>query len=390
MKYFFVLGNHPSLSVAEIASVLRAKVSYQLVNNQILIVSSKTALKVPELMSHLGGTIKIGIIFDQVKIKEKILTAIKPVLKPTEGKFKYGLSYYGIGQMNFKVLAMEIKKYLKSKEVSCRWVTSKEDTLSSVVVEQNKLTSKGIEIVVIKDALSFLIGKTLAVQPFKELSKRDYGRPARDDYSGMLPPKLAQIMINLAKLSPQQVMLDPFCGSGTVLTEGLLLGLHQVIGSDLSNKAVKDSQTNIEWIINNYNLENRDYQLYCHSADDLSSVIKHDLIDAIVTEPYLGPQRGNINIKKVKSDLEKIYYRSLKQFAKIIKKSGYVVMVWPVFCHAQHRFDYLNIDLGEFKIVNLLPLELSAKDLSLTYRKTFLYGRPGQKVWREIVVLKRK
>ena len=57
------------------------------------------------------------------------------------------------------------------------------------------------------------LGQTLVVQPFKVLSKRDFGRPARDDHSGMLPPKLAQIMINLARRNDDistKTILDPF------------------------------------------------------------------------------------------------------------------------------------------------------------------------------------
>jgi len=67
------------------------------------------------------------------------------------------------------------------------------------VVEQNKLIESGIEFCLIVDKNRVFLGKTLVVQPFKDLSKRDFGRPARDDHSGMIPPKLAQMMINLAR-----------------------------------------------------------------------------------------------------------------------------------------------------------------------------------------------
>jgi hypothetical protein len=39
----------------------------------------------------------------------------------------------------------------------------------------------------------------MALQDFESYSKRDYGRPARDPRTGSLPPKLAQILINLAE-----------------------------------------------------------------------------------------------------------------------------------------------------------------------------------------------
>ena len=119
-------------------------------------------------------------------------------------------------------------------------------TLSSVVVEQNKLTTaQGAEIVIVQFDKKLFLGKTIAVQPFKELSFRDYGRPARDDYSGMLPPKLAQIMLNLSGAKPADTILDPFCGSGTILTEAMLMGYQDLVGSDVSSKAIEDTGKNI-------------------------------------------------------------------------------------------------------------------------------------------------
>ena len=50
------------------------------------------------------------------------------------------------------------------------------------------------------------------------------------------------------------LILDPFCGSGTVLQEALLMGFTQVAGTDLSPKAITDTKENIAWIKEKYNL----------------------------------------------------------------------------------------------------------------------------------------
>ncbi|MFH0923481.1 MAG: DNA methyltransferase, partial [Candidatus Falkowbacteria bacterium] len=302
MRYFFAIGNNPTLSTAELCSVLlknnRAQ-NTKILNKGILIVETDKALSASELIKKIGGTIKIGIVNNELgimnneEIKEKIIQSLN--IGAVKGKFKFGISYYGKNKFNIKPLAMEIKKYLREQNISCRWVTSREPTLSSVVVEQNKLTSKGAEIVLISSPLltkergggEVLIGQTLAVQPFKELSFRDYGRPARDDQSGMLPPKLAQIMINLSNTDLNNVIMDPFCGSGTILTEAMLMGYTNLIGSDNSKKAIEDTQKNIEWIIRNYELGIRNYELFNRSAVELSKFIKLNSVDAIITEPYL-------------------------------------------------------------------------------------------------------
>jgi tRNA G10 N-methylase Trm11 len=95
-------------------------------------------------------------------------------------------------------------------------------------------------------------------------AKRDQNRPKRDAFVGMLPPKLAQTMINLA-VGPNQPqiwlqnrdfakidgktpkLLDPFCGTGTVLQEAILKGF-TAYGSDLNPKMVDYTKENIKWL----------------------------------------------------------------------------------------------------------------------------------------------
>lgn len=392
-KYYFVLGNNPTLSIAEISAIFPSAVSGQVFDN-IFIFNNETEIDADEIIKKIGGTIKIGSIIreEQNADYRRILYDIVSLIdlkKISGGKFKFGISYYGQKKLNIKVIGMELKKYLKEHDINSRWVTSKEPTLSSVIVEQNKLISRGIEICLIQNGNKVFISKTLAVQPFKELSFRDYGRPSRDDLSGMLPPKLAQIMINLANIPLNTTILDPFCGSGTILTEAMLMGYKNLIGADISNKAIEDTEKNIKWIEDSYKLSIISYQLYNKNAKELSQIIKPNSIDAIITEPYLGPQRGKIDYKKIVAELEKLYSDSLKEFFKILKQDGRIVMVWPVFRGTKENI-YVNPDLNNFKIINPIPKELkNNKIIKLTGRNTIIYGRPEQKIWREIVILQK-
>lgn len=409
MKYFSILGNNPSLSVAEISAAAKIEGETKIASGNVLLWDGP-ATDSKKFISRLGGSIKIGIIADEVnrhdnkKIKESVKKIIDKDIaeKNPESKYCFGFSYYGKSNLPIFPLGLEIKKYLKEKKTSCRLVTSKEKTLSSVVVEQNKLTKSGIEIVLIEDGGFLRIGKTEAVQPFKELSRRDFGRPGRDDQSGMLPPKLAQIMLNLSGKIPSHffcslgdapeqcpTIIDPFCGSGTILTEAALMGVKNLIGSDISKKAVDDTKTNLEWISKNYELQIKNYELLNISATEISKKIPANSVDAIITEPYLGPQRGKIDFNKTKIELEKLYTQAIKEFSKIIKSDGTIVMIWPVFTgRGAHSWDFLNPDISGFKIYNSLPSELRAI-LRSTERGTLIYGRQGQKVFREIVVLKK-
>ena len=88
---------------------------------------------------------------------------------------------------------------------------------------------------------------TKAIQPIESLGERDFGRPYRDAKSGMLPPKLAMMMINLAGQSLGATILDPFCGSGTILMEAATIGYTNLMGSDISPKAIDDTRQNFAW-----------------------------------------------------------------------------------------------------------------------------------------------
>jgi len=430
MRYFFVLGKNPTLSFAEIAVVLSLKPEQVLyLSKEAAVVETEDEIDAQSLIRKLGGTIKIGVVNAQLSIinaqsifNEKIFNDAR-----NDRKFNFGFSYYGEGKLeDEKQLAMEIKKTLKEKGVSSRWVTSREKVLSSVVVEQNKLTGeRGVEVVIIKNENNFFTGKTLAVQPFKELSARDYGRPMRDDYSGMLPPKIALIMLNLSidtgtdkhglitdEYRSQITLLDPFCGSGTILTEAALMGFKNLIGCDKSEKAVSDTKQNLEWIAKQYprptaqagaaisnipaSPAGRQYQIFQCDVQRLSSKIKLNSVAAIVTEPYLGPARGKRNLvamEKIARELEQLYHQAILQFEKVLQPQGRVVMIWPVFVLARNEKMFLNtkniLKNSSFQKVN--PLQgFNNKVLRLSDRGTLLYGREGQKIEREILILEKK
>ena len=80
----------------------------------------------------------------------------------------------------------------------------------------------------------------LAAQP---LHRRPYWRESRP---GALHPPLAAAMAMLAGLGTAEVVLDPFCGSGTVAIETALLmqGRGTVVASDIDAKAAQATRRN--------------------------------------------------------------------------------------------------------------------------------------------------
>lgn len=395
MKYFFILGKNPSLSLAEILATVKPK-DFYLVTKDFLLLDSDVDILAKELINKMGGVIKIGKITEEVNKDAKDSAIVRNILrialeksKIFENKLKYGISEYGNQSINTKRLGLELKKKLKAEGVNSRFVVSKEKTLSSVVVGQNKLDTKGLELVLVKFKGDILLGETLAVQPYKSLSYRDFGRPARDDHSGMLPPKLAQIMINLAQVNNSDDLIsDPFCGSGTILTEAMLMGYKNIIGSDSSFKAVSDTKENISWIKDKYDIKDVKMKFLVKDVLDLSKFIKTETVSAFITEPFLGPQRGKLDLDIIIKELEELYSKAIKEFYKVLKPGGTVVMVWPLFFSKYA----LNPDIYKFKMQSLIPDDFKKINFiknELTERGNIIYGRAGQKVFREIIILKK-
>lgn len=398
-KYFFVLGSNSDLSLAELTAIFPDN-KWE-VYASVAISEFSQELDSKNLMSVLGGTIKIGEMLKTISlanrhalsdlVKKELLMEAKQ--EKNEGKFNFGFSFYGKQKLpgDFFKLGLAIKKDLKQIGISSRMVTSRDPILSSVVVEQNKLIEQGLEICLISEKGRVHIGKTLAVQPFKELSKRDFGRPNRDDHSGMIPPKLAQIMINLARRNDidfkDKTILDPFCGSGTVLMEAYLMGFKNIIGSDLSDKAISDSRQNIDWIID-FKKDGKKKNINIFQSDvlQLNSKLEKNLVNYVVCEPYLGPQRGYKKFDEVVAELNVLYSQALRVLFDLLPKGARVCMIWPQF-RAENKTWKMSPDIFNFKMRSTLDYALWKKEKAV--RDTVVYGRAEQKVWREIIVLEK-
>ncbi len=399
--YYFILGQNKNLSIVEVLNrpeIKRLKLSKKavfLVEN-VLFLEAESKINVKKLINFLGGTIKIG----KIEKKYKDFSEIKAqdivrLIKNREGKIPFGFSTVGVKSRRFlKNLAISIKKDFRSNKINSRWVEAKDLELSSVVVSKNKLIEKGAEIYLFKGRKTVYMGKTLVVQDFESYSKRDYGRPGRDVSSGMIPPKLAQIMINLAGVQPNDIFLDPFCGSGTFLQEAILMGQKNIIGSDISEKAIKDSRQNIEWLKSNFRLKIEGFRLINKDVRKISEVIKSDSIDGIATEPYLGPTFRHEQIGEVKRELSELYIGAFKEFRKIVKSGSKIAIIIPalnVGKKLMHLEILESVKKQGFQVARFVPKEF--EDLiRVDKRGSILYIRPtpNQRVAREIFIFRRK
>lgn len=383
---FFILGTHPDLSRAEILALIGDVSTTSPAPNILL--TQTDEVNPGQLLKRLAGAIKAGAVIGELRgwNRDEAADLIAAYAGQATGKEKisYGISVYAAGnsslageiQKNLTSLGLEVKKRLKEYGRPIRFVTSKDPTLSAVVIEKNGLLSSGGEFVLFPMKDKVLIAQTAAVQDFEGWSLRDYGRPARDAKSGMLPPKLARMMINLAKKDPSGTILDPFCGSGTVLMEAALMEFPHIIGSDISEKATKDSEKNLLWVERTFDLPDLDISLYTSPAEELNQHITEP-VDLIVTETYLGPPRNGRESEQELAvrtkDLARMYEAPLKVLRALLKPDGVAVIAFPAYLEGEKTL--------------FLPIETAIKTAGFAIADRFLYARKGQFVARDILVL---
>lgn len=399
---FFVLGSHPSLSVAEIAAVLGFKKDYSQCSKEILLLEDNEQ-SLEWLQDRLAGTIKIGDIIGEVKKinREEIADLIVSFLPIRKEKIFFGLSIYSCGApinelvKEITKIGMTIKKRLKESDQAVRFVSSNTPALTSAAVTGEKLLENGGEFVFITTKDKILIGQTRTVQNFQAWSNRDYGRPARDTKSGMLPPKLARLMINLSEAKRNMTLLDPFCGSGTVLMEAALMGFTKIIGSDISEKAITDTQINLDWLKQNTDTEVSFTKLFNRSVETLNEEIK-EKIETIITETYLGPPlsgRENPNqIQQITNELIERIGSGLASIKNLLKTKGVAIIAVPCFPGSQNQFlpTQKLVEKAGLKILSLLPQNLPKELQTTTPAGGLLYARKDQRVGREILKLVKK
>ncbi|MBI2984960.1 MAG: hypothetical protein HYY50_05055 [Candidatus Kerfeldbacteria bacterium] len=391
----FVLGREPALSVAEIEARLGGWQATPLaVHPEVALVRSSKNLP-PGTVDRLGGTVKLASVEECVTKTGDFLADVKRVCTAEwlqsqlpDGRGDFGVSVYGVSRAERQAAQRHffgLKKELTAAGRPVRLVTSREPQLSAVTVVRQGLLKRGREIVIYRGQQYTAIGATIAVQDYRAYSLRDYGRPAADPKSGMVPPKLAQMMLNIAQVQPDDILLDPFCCSGTILQEALLLGVRRLHGYDTNQRAVKNAQENIRWLF-------KEFPHLQGSVDIILQDARHPTIrpTVIVTEPDLGPALRGRETPAFLSDqlrrLGRLYLESFQQWAKTLSAGCRVVMIWPEFSingkPSRPNIAEAVASLG-FEPIPLLSSE-TARVLGVTDRFVLSYGRSDARLRRQI------
>ncbi|MFA4931216.1 MAG: DNA methyltransferase [Patescibacteria group bacterium] len=388
-QYIFIIGKNPSLSLAEIKARLADPLLSILTENTVLLKLNQEITNPQQLLDTMGGTIKITN-YECHTTNENINAEIFQLLNTNFLQKRHiGISYYTQNKKRPPNI-FQLKKDLKKAGINKRFIFDREKLiLNAGTIKKNKLLSKGMELVIIPTLHGTYFSQTLAVQNVDRYTKRDYGKPKPDPHAGMLPPKLAQIMISLAQLKNNDTIYDPFCGSGTILQEALLQN-YQIIGSDISEKAIVHTRENLKWLIKNFQLNFPDYRHLIEknifTADASHYRLPHP-VEAIVTEPFLGPAMRQlpspVQARQYLENLLPLYSQFLNISVNNVNPTGKIVMVLP-------RFQTTDQEIP-FPLSRLLDQKLLSYYNQIRFDDNeLIYSQPGQKVHRQILILQKK
>ena len=326
-SYIFQLGSTPQLSFAELVAVVGSEPKH--LTETFVSLELDDEKSPTDFIDQLGGTVKIYQelqVFSHDESPEILQKAVVTVLTDAAAGNKISFSLSEIGRDHLEHISeTEIKNELRQAGIPSRYIEAPHGGLSAAVLLHRKNL---LEMSILQTSDSVHLLKSVSVQNIDAWTIRDRGKPYADRKKGMLPPKVARMMLNINAQydkSEKRVVYDPFCGTGTVLIENMSLGFMS-FGSDIDEAAVRGARENMVWAA------------VTLGADDVPQIILADAahavptmpVTAIVTEPFLGkPSPNPQQIENIFRGLEKLYLGGFRHWRSILPEEAPITIIFP-------------------------------------------------------------
>jgi tRNA G10 N-methylase Trm11 len=344
MKYLFILGRNPELSIQEIKSFLKREgnsiLEEKIVKNGLLLELSKPLDA--GSVDLLGGVLEIGIVMCNLKDINR-----KDIYMGTANKFNYVV-------WDFSDKTEKVSEYLKTRFHSERLKTTEKRFTGFVRGQDDEYTRKPSSNLITEEFFVFddMFGKITQKCNYKEIERRDMEKPVRRENLS-ISPRLAKVMINLSEVKDNGILLDPFCGIGVILMESLNMGI-RAIGVDKDKEAISGARKNIEWL----KFTEGKYKLI---NDDSSRVVIGSM-DVLVSEPDFGATLKKIPSRKEAESMIKQFEILMINVLNNLKKSvvGRFVFSSPFINTEAGRIgcDFSKIcEKTKLKLVEGFPIE---------------------------------
>lgn len=397
-----ILGRQPALGIAELESLYGSQNVQKAGMTAALVSLPSQQIN----FGRLGGAIKLCSVLTTLdnanwgKIERYLIkNTSSQISEIPDGKIQLGISAYGLEITSQRVLAtgLSLKKALKKAGRAVRLVPNQDVYLSSAqVIHNHLLNPTGFELVLVRSGDQTIIARSVAEQDIASYTIRDRHRLKRDARVGMLPPKLAQIIINLAtnEIKPENPnttvesrpsrLLDPFCGTGVVLQEAQLMGF-QVYGTDLEPRMIDYSAQNLAWLAEQFP------HLKGSGTTEIGDATHYQWqqpVDLVACETYLGKPFTNTPPADVLAQnmtaCNLIIKKFLRNIATQLKSGTRLCVAVPAWQIRPNEFKHLPL------IDQISEMGYNRVSFEHASSEELLYYREDQIVARELLVLTRK
>ncbi|HRC27835.1 MAG TPA: hypothetical protein PKV96_00415 [Candidatus Saccharimonas sp.] len=387
--FITILGRQPALGMAELEQLYGSGSVKWFGTTSALVDTDDFDFE------RLGGSQKAGRVVAELRgdwhgISMKLVSKYAAQWAQSSGKITLGISTYGftVAPRDVQKTGIVLKSKLKAHGVSLRLIPNSDAALNTAVSHHNKLglSANHIELLIVRAASgAVIIAESVGAQNITALAARDQARPRTDAFVGMLPPKLARMMVNMAAgdITNTTTVLDPFCGTGVVLQEAALLGCGTVYGSDLSAKMVDYTQTNLDWLLDRYHLATT---VRVEEADAITHQWQQP-VSTVICETYLGQPfsapPSPAKLTEVRGNCDRIVGTFLRNIAGQLAPGTTLCIAIPAWRDHTGQFTHLSV------VGSLERLGYRLQPLHHIRHEQLLYYRETQVVARQLLLLQK-
>ena len=299
---FELSGEHPDLPTAEVIGAIEAEnIGYSIYDqfDQILVI------EVPEINISQMSTLadRLAMTWHIIEVLGISGAEFEDILKMAEG-----IEFADQSSKTYNIRAKKIKRKspISSEEI--------ERGIGKILYDKGfkaDLTAPDIRYRAIISDSKCIFGKVLECVNRSVFETRNpQNKPFF--YPGVLMPRLARAVVNIARVRQNDVVLDPYCGTGGMIVEAGLIGA-EAVGCDVQKMILKGAKLNLDY----YGV---DYSVFLQDAGDMA--IRDNCVDIVLTDPPYG-RSALIQAKS----LEELMMHSLKEIYRVLRFGGRAVLV---------------------------------------------------------------
>ena len=276
--FFLLSGEHPTLPFSELKAILEVEShKYQVSEKLIQVLRMKSPLESVKSVTSRAAMTRVCCLemFNCDAIETEILQEIR-FSRPED--FVKQKESFAVRIRRIRATAPHINRGALERKLGEQILKKVEDT--KVNLTTPKKTFFGV---LTENRLVFGL-KMAEISPKSFIERRPNRKPFF--HPTALPAKLARCIVNLAKPKVGELVLDPFCGTASLLVEAGLIRC-MVLGFDAQHRMIRGSLRNLAY----YGIKPEGMIV----ADAKQPPVKE--VDCIVTDPPYGRSATTLGLR---------------------------------------------------------------------------------------------